>query len=101
MNSTIATKTHYCENENFNNESVHWIFRINYMYYSLIGTILVAVCGYPISILTGGVKDLDENLLAPMFRQKQKPEDEKVQIEMKYIEYGDEIEKLKDKKYYD
>ena len=71
------------------------------MYYSLIGTILVAVCGYPISILTGGVKDLDENLLAPMFRQKQKPEDEKVQIEMKYIEYGDEIEKLKDKKYYD
>ncbi|CAG9809480.1 unnamed protein product [Chironomus riparius] len=100
MNSTIATKTHYCENENFNNESVHWIFRINYMYYSLIGTILVAVCGYPISILTGGVKDLDENLLAPMFRQKKKP-DEKVPIEMKFIEYGDEIEKLKDKKYYD
>lgn len=101
MNSTIATKTHYCENENFNNESVHWIFRINYMYYSLIGTILVAVCGYLISILTGGVKDLDEKLLAPMFRKKQKLEAEKIPIEMKFIEYGDEIEKLKDKQYFD
>jgi len=71
------------------------------MYYSLIGTILVAVCGYLISILTGGVKDLDEKLLAPMFRKKPKLEAEKIPIEMKFIEYGDEIEKLKDKQYFD
>lgn len=69
------------------------------MYYSLIGTILVCVCGYVISILTGGTENLDPKLLAPMFRKNYKPQIEKLPVEMTYIEYGDEIEKLKDEKF--
>ena len=78
--------------------SVHWIFRINYMYYSLIGTLLVALCGYPISILTGGTENLDPKLLSPLFRGSYKPLIGKPPIEMKYIEYSgvEDAEKLRD-----
>jgi hypothetical protein len=59
------------------------------MYYSLIGTILVAACGYPISILTGGTENLDPKLLSPLFRGSYKPEIEKAPVEMKFIEYSE------------
>ena len=39
------------------------------MYYSLLGSLIVLVVGYPISIFTGGTKDLDEKLLAPFLRK--------------------------------
>ncbi len=45
------------------------IFRINFMYYSFLGSILIAIVGYPISILTGGNKELDEKLLALVARK--------------------------------
>jgi hypothetical protein len=64
------------------------------MYYSLIGTVLFALVGYPISILTGGTENLDPKLLSPLFRKSYKPQIEKLPIEMKFIEYGDEFEKL-------
>lgn len=67
------------------------------MYYSIIGTVLVAVCGYPISLLSGGTKDLDPKLLSPLFRGSYKPQIEKPPVEMKFIEYSSsETEKLKD-----
>lgn len=94
---SINGTSYYCENANFDNSSVHWIFRINYMYYSLIGTLLVAVCGYIISIITSdGTDDFDEKLLSPLFRRSDKPQIEKLPVEMTFIDYGDEIEKLKD-----
>lgn len=68
------------------------------MYYSIIGTLLVAVVGYPISILTGGTKNLDPKLLSPLFRDGFKPQIEKLPVEMTFIEYGDEMEKLKGEK---
>lgn len=36
---------------------------------SVIGTVLVILVGYPISLLTGGTKDLDPMLLSPLFRR--------------------------------
>jgi hypothetical protein len=96
---SCSNATTYCENANFDNSSVHWIFRINYMYYSFIGTVLVAVCGYPISILTGGTENLDPKLLSPLFRGSYKPKIEKPPVEMKFIDEiitADEIEKLKE-----
>lgn len=93
---TPANATFYKENENFDNSSVHWIFRINAMYYSLIGTLIVAICGYVISILTGGNENLDPKLLSPLFRRFYMPEVVKTVNGVKYVECGiDEIEKVK------
>ena len=72
------------------------MFRINGMYYSLIGTLLVAVCGYLISIATGGNENLDPKLLSPLFRGFYKPEVEKIVNRDSYKECCvDEIEKVK------
>jgi hypothetical protein len=68
------------------------------MYYSLIGTVLVSVCGYIISICTGGTENLDPKLLSPLFRGSYKTDISKVPVEMTYIEYNnEEVAKLKDK----
>lgn len=85
---TPANATFYSENENFDNSSVHWIFRINGMYYSLIGTLLVAICGYVISIATGGNENLDPKLLSPLFRRFYKLEMEMTVNGVKYVECG-------------
>ncbi|GAB0095389.1 sodium-coupled monocarboxylate transporter 1 [Sergentomyia squamirostris] len=64
--STNATSIIY--NEHHDNSSVPWIFRIGFMYYSVIGALIVFIVGYPVSILTGGDEDIDERLLAPFMR---------------------------------
>jgi sodium-coupled monocarboxylate transporter 8/12 len=63
-----STSTIYIADQQIN-EQIPKIFRINFMYYSFLGSILVAIVGYPISILTGGNKELDEKLLAPVARK--------------------------------
>ena len=93
--SSLANSTVYIQNAGVDNSSVHWIFRINYMYYSLIGTILVAVVGYPISIMSGGTKNLDPKLLSPIFRRFYNLNLEKSHIELKFISTPEEKEKLK------
>lgn len=93
---TPANSTLYRENENYDNNKVHWMFRINGMYYSLIGTLLVAICGYVISIATGGNENLDPKLLSPLIRRFYKPEIEKIVNGVTYVECGkDDIEKVK------
>ena len=62
------------------------------MYYSVLGTAIVFIVGYPISILTGGTNNLDAKLLAPFIRNSYIKTQEKQQIEMKFIE---ELETLK------
>lgn len=64
-------------------------------FFSLIGTLLVAFVGYPISIITGGTKNLDPKLLSPVFRRFYKMNLEKSAVELKLIVSPDEIEKLK------
>uniref|UniRef100_A0A1B0CT26 Putative sodium/solute symporter n=1 Tax=Lutzomyia longipalpis TaxID=7200 RepID=A0A1B0CT26_LUTLO len=67
-NSTTFNTTSIILNEHHDNSSVPWIFRIGFMYYSVIGALLVFVVGYPVSLLTGGHDDIDERLLAPFLR---------------------------------
>lgn len=61
------------------------------MYYSFLGTVIVAIVGYPISIITGGTTDLDDKLLAPIFRKG------KIQKEMTFMQHPDEIDRLHEK----
>lgn len=49
----------------------HWVFRISFMYYALIGLTILFVVGYPVSLLTGGTQNLDEILLTPCMRSKE------------------------------
>ncbi|XP_059618255.1 sodium-coupled monocarboxylate transporter 1-like [Phlebotomus argentipes] len=59
-------------------EDVSWIFRINYMFYALLGFALVFIIGYPVSLMTGGERVKDERLLTPCLR-KRKPERQDIQ----------------------
>lgn len=52
-------------------DEVFWLFRISFMYYALIGVIVCFVVAYPVSILTGGMREFDEILLTPFCRSKQ------------------------------
>lgn len=61
----------------------------------MIGTILVAIVGYPVSILTGGTKNLDPKLLSPVFRRFYKLNLEKSVTELKFVSSPEETEKLK------
>lgn len=69
ISSSNSNSTPIIYNEYFDNSSVPWFFRIGFMYYSLIGTLIVFIVGYPISLLTGGCPDLDSRLLAPFVRR--------------------------------
>lgn len=64
---------------------------------SLIGTVLVIIVGYPISLMSGGTKDLDPKLLSPLFRRFYNLNLEKSHTEMTFIGTPEESEKLKDK----
>jgi hypothetical protein len=55
------------------------------MYYSVLGIAILALVGYPVSILTGGTENLDEKLLAPFLRKKF-VQDRKEQMIQKTIE---------------
>jgi hypothetical protein len=55
----------------------------------------VILVGYPISILTGGTKDLDPMLLSPPFRRFYKANLEKSHTELTFISSPEETEKLK------
>jgi hypothetical protein len=55
------------------------------MYYSVLGIVILALVGYPVSLLTGGTENLDEKLLAPLLRKKF-VQDRKEQMIQKTIE---------------
>uniref|UniRef100_A0A1B0DEN0 Sodium/solute symporter n=1 Tax=Phlebotomus papatasi TaxID=29031 RepID=A0A1B0DEN0_PHLPP len=60
-------------------DDVSWIFRINYMFYALVGSILVLAVGYPVSLMTGGQRVRDEALLAQFLRKHQQEERREIQ----------------------
>jgi hypothetical protein len=53
----------------------------------------VAIVGYPVSLLTGGTKNLDQNLLSPLCRKNK----EKSPVEMTFVVTPEEMKKLKEK----
>lgn len=46
------------------------IFKLSFMYYTLLGTVLLIVIAYVVSWFTGGCDSFDERLLAPFRRSK-------------------------------
>ncbi|XP_055642492.1 sodium-coupled monocarboxylate transporter 1-like [Toxorhynchites rutilus septentrionalis] len=51
-------------------EKLPFIFRISFMYYSLLGLLIFLAVAYPVSVLTGGNKVLDQRLLTPFARSR-------------------------------
>lgn len=64
----------------------------------MIGALLTACIGYPISLLTGGNPNMDPKLLSPLFRRFYKSNMEKTHLELTFIA-TEETDKLKDKPY--
>lgn len=46
------------------------IFKLSFMYYTLLGSVLLIVIAYIVSFFTGGSEPFDERLLAPFMRSK-------------------------------
>lgn len=46
------------------------IFKLSFMYYTLLGTVLLMLIAYIVSWFTGGCEPFDERLLAPFMRNK-------------------------------
>jgi Na+/proline symporter len=46
------------------------IFKLSFMYYCILGTIVLSVVAYIVSWLTGGCEPFDERLLAPFMRSE-------------------------------
>ncbi|XP_058455249.1 sodium-coupled monocarboxylate transporter 1-like [Malaya genurostris] len=51
-------------------ENLPYIFRISFMYYSLVGLMIFLIVAYPVSICTGGGRVVDQRLLTPFARCK-------------------------------
>lgn len=63
-------KSYYIDGENSDNSSVFWLFRIGFMYYSLIGTVITMIVGYLVSSLTHDKNDVcDLKLITPILRK--------------------------------
>ncbi|XP_058448375.1 sodium-coupled monocarboxylate transporter 1-like [Malaya genurostris] len=75
FNSTgTATSTFYVDAEGHDNSAVPWVFRMGFMYYSLLGTVIAILSGVVISYMTGGQKEpIPDVLLTPWVRSLYKP----------------------------
>lgn len=60
-------------------EDILWIFRISFIYYGLIGTLVGLSTGYIASLLSGGNAVPDQRLLATFLRTTKIP-DEEIQL---------------------
>ncbi|XP_055596641.1 sodium-coupled monocarboxylate transporter 1-like [Uranotaenia lowii] len=70
FNSTgTETRGFHIVGEGHDNSDLPWIFRLGFMYYSLLGTIIAIITGIIISYLTGGQQEpISEHLLTPWVR---------------------------------
>lgn len=84
--STLPVQTDQCRVQNFDNSTtpattlpsivasaeVFWLFRLSFMYYALMGLIVMVIVSHITSRLTGGAsQDLDESLLLSHFQSKE------------------------------
>lgn len=58
------------------------LFQISFLYYGLLGALIVFAIGYPVSICTGGYVVTDERLFTP-FRRRSRGYQEEKDYEMK------------------
>ncbi|XP_055642806.1 sodium-coupled monocarboxylate transporter 1-like [Toxorhynchites rutilus septentrionalis] len=69
-------------------DDVPQIFKISFMYYSLLGVVIYFVVAYIVSVMTGGGEINDQRLLAPFMRdQKQYEKEEALRMhDIQYLE---------------
>jgi Na+/proline symporter len=68
LNSTLSSTV---ESFSFDTtENVPIIFKLSFMYYVLLGTIVLFLIALPVSYLTGGCEPFDERLLTPLCRSR-------------------------------
>lgn len=51
-------------------DDIPLIFRLSFMYYAILGTIILFLIALPVSWATGGCEPFDERLLTPLLRSK-------------------------------
>lgn len=74
-------------------EEIPTIFRLSFMYYALLGTIILFVVALPVSWATGGCEPFDERLLTPLLRSKHWKDKSAVDKQLDLNE--DELDELK------
>ncbi|GAB0092678.1 hypothetical protein DMENIID0001_077060 [Sergentomyia squamirostris] len=72
-NSTLQ----FVENDG-DSEELFWIFRLSYVYFGLVGTVMGVIVGYLTSLVSGGSRVRDQKLLATFVRRKLYSEDIKL-----------------------
>lgn len=63
------------------------IFKLSFMYYTLLGTVLLIIIAYVVSWFTGGCKPFDERLLTPLRRSKNWQPTESIAVVKKDVLY--------------
>lgn len=105
MNGTISSKLVVEDSKTA--DDIPLIFQISFMYYTLLGSLLLVLIAYFVSWLTGGCPPFDEKLLATFMRSKDyvakeengleqihMPQTAEKQLEKAHIE--NELEELKE-----
>lgn len=62
--------------ETAQDEQLFWLFKVSFMYFTMIGCLTVWIVAYPISLLTQSGPEVDDSLLAPFLRRKANIKDE-------------------------
>lgn len=79
-------------------DQVPIIFQLSFMYYALLGTLLLFIVALPVSWATGGCDKFDERLLTPLLRSKEwklkNQANMKLTIPSKQEENGAELRKF-------
>jgi solute carrier family 5 (sodium-coupled monocarboxylate transporter), member 8/12 len=70
LNKTYSSRVEEDNKTVDDGDDIPLIFKISFMYYTLLGSILLVVIAYFVSWLTGGCPPFDEKLLATFMRSK-------------------------------
>ncbi|XP_070495051.1 sodium-coupled monocarboxylate transporter 1-like [Chironomus tepperi] len=76
-------------------DNIPIIFKLSFMYYILLGTIVLFLVAIPVSHMTGNCEPFDERLLAPICRSKNWKEKSRKELESKKMAKSDPIYELK------
>ncbi|XP_055697908.1 sodium-coupled monocarboxylate transporter 1-like [Phlebotomus papatasi] len=86
FNSTELTSANVLNNsQDTESEDVFWLFKIPFVYYSLIGLVINLLTSYIVSLLTGGNTVEDQGLLAPFLRDKTIKTNEELELQQKKL----------------
>lgn len=90
INETIASSRNY-DDYSSSLDKVPLIFQLSFMYYTLIGALILFTIALPVSWFTGGCAPFDERLLTPMMRSKhwkQKTEEDQNEMKVEKVFYA-------------